>query len=88
MIMHSRIGIVVIVGVALNGFATAGAEVEPHAALTYQGNETAWQFLGGRPWTTNDAGHLICPADSYWAVDTYLAFYTKQSYGDCAVSGK
>ena len=55
--------------------------------LTYKGNERAWRFLNG-PWHTNDGGHMISPATSFWSMDIHLAFQVEQAYRDCTVSTK
>jgi len=56
-------------------------------ALVYTGNEGAWEFFND-PWETNDDGDLISPAESFWSMNTYRAFYTERAYRDCAVTGK
>jgi hypothetical protein len=55
--------------------------------LSYKGNEAAWEFFNA-PWETNDEGDLICPAESYWSMNTYRAFHTERAYRDCVVTGK
>ncbi|MFH1008249.1 MAG: sialidase family protein [Candidatus Latescibacterota bacterium] len=55
--------------------------------LAYKGYEAAWQFVNG-PWQTNERGELICPASSFWAMDTHRAFQIEHIYRDCEVTGK
>lgn len=64
----------------------SGAEAE-RRALAYKGQEASWQFVNG-PWKTNEAGDLICPAESHWSKNTHIAFNTEQAYTDTVLSGK
>ena len=56
--------------------------LQPH-----KGDQGVWQCVNGA-WETNDDGHLVCPAESYWSMNTYRAFHIEKAYGDCTVTGK